>query len=146
MPSFSPHETRGLIYCLQKVHSFSGPNPRFAVRIEGEEYMKEITSASARRLYRFLSACGGNWRNTIHIAAQGSHTGWLMAADQDGKPVVMAVDAFQKLTQEQIDPAECRGYLTESAFGDIFARYLLWQIPDAGGSPADALSLLSSSF
>ena len=108
--------------------------------------MKEITSASARRLYRFLSACGGNWRNTIHIAAQGGHTGWLMAADQDGKPVVMAVDAFQKLTQEQIDPAECRGCLTESDFGDIFARYLLWQIPDAGGSPADALSLLSSSF
>ena len=105
-----------------------------------------MTTSDVCALCSFLSCCGGNWRNTIHIAAQGGHAGWLMAADQDGKPVVMAVDAFQKLTQEQIDPAECRGYLTESAFGDIFARYLLWQIPDAGGPPADALSLLSSSF
>lgn len=108
--------------------------------------MKEITSASARRLYRFLSACGGNWRNTIYISAETWRPGWLMAADRDGKPVVMAVDAFQKLTQEQVDPAECRGHLTASAFGDIFARYILWQFPDADSRPAEVLDLLSTSL
>ena len=108
--------------------------------------MKEITSASARRLYRFLSACGGNWRNTIHIVAQGGHTGWLMAADRDGKPVIMAVEVFRELAQEQVNPSECRGHLTDAAFGDIFDRYILWQLPNADSRPAEALDLLSTLF
>lgn len=106
--------------------------------------MKEITSASAQRLYRFLSACGGNWRNTIYISSEAWRLGWLMAADRDGAPVILSVADFQEQTQEQIAPAECRGYLTESAFADIFARYILWRLPDADSRPAEVLHLLSS--
>lgn len=108
--------------------------------------MKEITSASARRLCRFLSACGGNWRNTIHISAEPWRPGWLMAADRDGKPVIIAVEAFRELAQEQVDPSECRGHLTDAAFGDIFARYILWQLPEADSRPAEVLDLLSTLF
>lgn len=103
--------------------------------------MDELTT---RKLYAFLTACGGNWRNTIHIPAQEGHAGWLLAADRDGKPVVMNVDAFQNQIAEEIDTRECRGVLTESAFGDIFSQYLLWQIPAASCRPSDALNLLSN--
>ena len=106
--------------------------------------MRETTGASVRKLYTFLSACGGNWRNTIHISDPGEHTGWLMAADRDGRPLVMAVDALQELVQECIDTTDCRGRLTASAFMDIFAGYILWQFPDANSSPAAVLNLLST--
>lgn len=99
-----------------------------------------------KNLHVFLSACGGNWRNTIHITSQEGHCGWLLAADRDGKPIVIAVDKFQKQIDEQIDTSECRGILTESAFGDIFAQYLLWQLPDVNVHLADALNLLSINF
>lgn len=105
--------------------------------------MDELTT---RKLYAFLTACGGNWRNTIHISDKEGHSGWLLAADRDGKPVVMNVDVFQNQIKEQIDTSECRGVLTESAFGDLFAQYLLWQLPAASGRLSDALNLLSNNF
>ena len=108
--------------------------------------MNESALTSTRKLYAFLSACGGNWRNTIHITSQERHNGWLLVADCDGKPIVMNVDEFQNQIEEQIDTNECRGALTESAFGDVFAQYLLWQLPAATGGISDALSLLSNNF
>ena len=105
--------------------------------------MNESNITSARKLYAFLTACGGNWRNTIHITAQEGHAGWLMAADRDGKPVIMNVNAFENQIQEQIDTSECRGSLTERDFGELFAQYLLWQLPDSGGRCTDILNLLS---
>ena len=108
--------------------------------------MKDNTHSSPQKLYQFLASCGGNWRNTIHISAETWRPGWLMAADRDGKPVIMAVDAFQALAQEPVDPSECRGYLTAAAFGDIFAKYILWQFPDADSRPAEVLDLLSTLF
>lgn len=106
--------------------------------------MNESALTSTRKLYAFLCACGGNWRNTIHVTAQEGHNGWLLAADSDGKPLVVNVDAFQNQIQEQIDTSECRGTLTAVAFEDIFARYLLWQFPDANGHFTEALNLLSN--
>lgn len=107
--------------------------------------MKELTTPSVRKLYIFLSACSGNWRNTIHIPAQ-KHAGWLLAADRDGRPLVVGVDAFQIQIQEQIDVRECRGTLSESAFRDVFSQYLLWQLQTADSHPLDALNLLSNNF
>ena len=108
--------------------------------------MKKITSESAQKLYHFLSACGGNWRNTIYISGKAWHTGWLMAADRDGAPVILSAADFQEQVQEQIIPSECRGYLTESAFADIFARYIPWKLPDADSRPSEILNLLSTSL
>lgn len=80
----------------------------------------------ARQLYRFLSACGGNWRNTISVSCPEPEPGFLMAADRDGCPVIMEPESFYQMTGEQIDPAECCGQLTKDAFESIFAQYLLW--------------------
>ena len=84
----------------------------------------------ARQLYRFLSACGGNWRNTIFVSCPepDSAHGFLMAADRDGCPVIMELESFYQLTGEQIDPVECYGHLSKDAFESIFAQYLLWRI------------------
>ena len=99
-----------------------------------------------RQLYLFLSACGGNWRNTLYISCRKHEPdglGYLLASDWDGKPVVMAVERHRRHTGEQIDPGECRGQLTESAFKDIYAQYLLWKFPEDG---ADVLAALSRSI
>lgn len=87
--------------------------------------MRPIT----QKLYMFLSACGGNWRNTIHIEAADGCI--LMAADRDGQPVFFSAAAFQALTGERVDPEECRGRLTQDAFADIFAQYLIWHCEDS---------------
>lgn len=52
--------------------------------------------------YRFLSACQGNWRNSVYISTDGP--GYLLSANRDGRPIVMPVEQFQRLTGEIIDP------------------------------------------
>lgn len=94
-----------------------------------------------QQLYVFLSACSGNWRNTLHIInPQQGRTGHLLAFDRDGLPVLMVVNQLQQLSGEQIDPAECCGQLTREGFQSLYAQYLLWHtVSDA----EDPLSLLS---
>lgn len=97
----------------------------------------------ARHLYLFLSACGGNWRNTLYISCREhglDSPGYLLASDWDGKPVIMAVEQLRHHTGEQIDPGECCGQLAESAFKNIYAQYLLWQFPEDGTDILAALS------
>ena len=89
-------------------------------------------------LYLFLSACQGNWRNSVHVSADGP--GYLLSADRAGQPVVMSVEQFQQLTGESIDPAECCGQLTEDAFKTLYAQYLLWRMPSAEDDPLPLLS------
>ena len=86
---------------------------------------------TTRQIYLFLSACGGNWRNTIYISCPSCRKGpgFLMAIDRDGKPVIVSIKQFQGAIEEMIDPTECRGHLDRSAFSDIYSRYLLWRLP-----------------
>lgn len=89
---------------------------------------RRVNALETTHLYSFLAACSGNWRNTIHVNSKRKESsGHLLAFDRDGKPVLMAVDQFQKLSGEQVDPTECLGRLTEPAFKDLFAQFLLWQ-------------------
>ena len=92
---------------------------------------------TAKQLYLFLVACGGNWRNTIHIACREERDspGYLLAADRDGQPVILGVQQFYQLTGVWTDPAECCGQLTEAGFEALYAQYLLWQCPLAEGYP-----------
>ena len=85
------------------------------------------------QLYRFLSACAGNWRNAVYISDNG--LGYLLSADRDGCPIVIAVEQFQQLTGEQIDPAECSGQLSEEGFKGLYGQYLLWHLPSDSGNP-----------
>jgi len=96
--------------------------------------------SKTRQLYLFLAACGGNWRNSVYIPRREGTPGYLLDADRDGKPLVMAAEQFQQLTGEQIDPAECCGLLTEEGFAALYAQYLLWRLPSAGQDPLRCLS------
>ena len=99
-----------------------------------------------QELYHFLFACGGNWRGTIHISCRSCTVhregceGYLLAADPEGRPVLMEVGRFCRLSGERIDPAECRGQLDRQAFEDIFGRYLLWALPSASPCPLRQLA------
>lgn len=98
-------------------------------------------STTSKQLYLFLSACAGNWHNAVYIAvAETEHPGYLLSADRDGRPIVMAVEQFQKLTGEVIDPAECCGQLTGEGFKSLFAQYLLWHMASAEDDPPYYLS------
>ena len=87
-------------------------------------------ASSTKQLYLFLTACSGNWRNTIHISCQGDmdSSGYLLAADRDGQQ-------FYELTGVQIDPTECCGQLTEASFESLYAQYLIWRLPAAEEHP-----------
>jgi len=100
----------------------------------------QIMDPETTRLYLFLTACGGNWRNTIYIPGKKDSLGYLMAADRDGRPVIMTIAQFQQLTGEQIDPAECCGLLTEEGFAALYAQYLLWRLPSAEQDPLRCLN------
>lgn len=86
--------------------------------------MRPIT----KQLYTFLSACGGNWRNTIYVYDPARFgDGLLMAFDRDARPVLMPLEQLRGISGEDIDPSECRSRLDRAAFEDIFAQFLLWQ-------------------
>lgn len=94
-------------------------------------------ATATKYLYTFLSACSGNWRNTVHISCQEEtdNSGYLLAADRDGQPVILGVRQFFQLTGVWIDPAECCGQLTEAGFESLYAQYLLWRLPAAEEHP-----------
>ena len=86
-------------------------------------------NSSAKQLYLFLSACSGNWRNSIYIRCQEEEDtpGYLLAAGRDGQPIILGVQQFYQLTGVWIDPAECCGQLAEAGFESLYAQYLLWR-------------------
>ena len=94
-------------------------------------------SSTTKQLYLFLTACSGNWRNSIYIKCQSDKDdlGYLLAADRDGQPVILGVRQFFQLTGVWIDPAECCGQLTEAGFESLYAQYLLWRLPAAEEHP-----------
>ena len=98
--------------------------------------MQNMTS-STKQLYLFLTACSGNWRNSIYIKCQSDKDdpGYLLAADRDGQPVILAVQQFYQLTGMWIDSTECCGQLTEAGFESLYAQYLLWRLPTAEEHP-----------
>ena len=82
-----------------------------------------------QQLAEFLTACRGNWRNACFISCNECKchspcSGYLMSADADGKPVLIPAAEYERLTAQRIDPSECRGNLSRSAFEDIYALYL----------------------
>ena len=67
-----------------------------------------------------------------------------MSADAGGKPVLISIAEYERLTAQRIDPMECRGKLSRSAFEDIYALYLNWCLSDGADCCLQILSLLPS--
>ena len=74
-----------------------------------------------QQLAEFLTACRRNWRNACFISCNECKchspcSGYLMSADAGGKPVLIPAAEYERLTAQRIDPSECRGNLSRSAF------------------------------
>ena len=102
-----------------------------------------------QQLAEFLTACRGNWRNACFISCgvckcHSPCSGYLMSANAGGKPVLISAAEYERLTAQRIDPTECRGQLSRSAFEDIYALYLNWCLSDDTSCCLQILSLLPS--
>ena len=102
-----------------------------------------------QQLAEFLTVCRGNWRNACFISCNECKchspcSGYLMSADADGKPVLIPAAEYERLTAQRIDPSECRGNISRSAFEDIYALYLNWCLSDDESCCLQMLSILPS--
>lgn len=89
------------------------------------------------KLYSFLQASHGNWRNAIIIHCHSCPfeqnplcSGYLMVADAEGKPLLISVDSFQEVSGELVDPSECVAVLDRSAFEAAYAQFIEWNTVD----------------
>ena len=77
-----------------------------------------------KQLDKFMSSCGGNWRNTILIDSPNHPgDGILVAFDRDAHPVAFGLGKLRELCGESIDPSECKARIDASAARDIFNLY-----------------------
>ena len=91
-----------------------------------------------KQLYKFMTSCGGNWRNSILIASPSRpDDGILVAFDRDAHPVALGLGELRELAGEAIEPEECRVSISEKAARDIFGQYLLWHAAFNGDSPME---------
>lgn len=102
------------------------------------------------RFYEFMTGCRGNWRNTIFISCSAckgycssDQRGCLLATDRDGRPRVISVIRFEKLSGEHIDPSECVGQISKNAFETLYDRYLDWELNHDYISPKCQLCVIS---
>ena len=91
------------------------------------------------KLYPFLRAVGGNWRNAIFIrcdcetCSHGQETpcsGFLLAVDECGRVMLLSAESIHRLTGEEIDPAECSAVLPCRSFESAFSKCIEWNVPD----------------
>lgn len=90
-------------------------------------------------LFSFLSAAKGNWRNSIFIECgecpYGKQTlcsGFLLAPDYDGRPILIPVDVIPRMTGITADKSECLTVLSRQRFEMLYALWLEWQVSSSG--------------
>lgn len=87
------------------------------------------------KLYDFLQAAAGNWRNAIYIECESCScspavrcSGFLLVAGADGAPLLLSTEWFHEQTGEQIDKDECVSVLSKTAFESAYSLWLKWQV------------------
>lgn len=90
-------------------------------------------------LFSFLSAAKGNWRNSIFIECgecpygkQKLCSGFLLAPDYDGRPILIPADVILRLTGIAADKNECLAVLSRQRFESLYALWLEWQVSSSG--------------
>ncbi len=91
-----------------------------------------------RNFYAFLQATRGNWRDAIIIRCHSCPFGrasecggYLMAADAEGKPLLISVESLHEISGELVDPSECIAGLDRSAFESAYAQFIKWNTVDS---------------
>lgn len=90
------------------------------------------------KLYRFLQAAAGNWRNAIFIECENCTRscvnpcpGFLLVSGADGAPILLTAEWFREQTGEQVDKDECAAVLSRAAFESACSLWLKWRADDA---------------
>ncbi len=87
------------------------------------------------KLYPFLKATRGCWRNAIFIPCTHDHCpyghpspcgGFLLAADADGSPLFLSASFLQEASGESVEPEECRAILSKQSFEAVYSLYIEW--------------------
>ena len=100
------------------------------------------------KLYQFLKASFGNWRNAIFIDCNNCPfdkeipcNGFLFAIGSDAIPILITVDMFYAQSGEHVDKQECIAIVDRCLFEQFYSLWLAWNID----SPTSCiLSQLSS--
>ena len=96
------------------------------------------------KLYAFLKAIRGNWRNAIYVSCNCATCpygyspackGFLLTANEDGCPLVMSEQDFMTLSNESVEPSECWGTISREAFESLYMMFLQWHLEDTGSCP-----------
>lgn len=91
------------------------------------------------KLYPFLRAVRGNWRNAIFVRCgcdscmdgrPSPCAGFLLAVDECGQIMLLSVETIHTLTGEEVEPSECSATLSRRAFDSAFSKYIEWHAPD----------------
>ena len=104
-----------------------------------------------RKLYPFLKAVRGNWRNAIFVrcgslAIQNSCTGFLLVADSDGHPLLVSAQTMHRFTGDCIDPGECCAILDRHSFEAAFDLYIKWHTSNDALCPLCQLCMEADLF
>ncbi len=87
------------------------------------------------KLYEFLKATKGNYRNAVLIKCENvdcnikdCSKNFLFIANFDGTPIIFDVNDFEKCTFESIDTNEIESSLSTIAFKNIYDLWIKWNI------------------
>ncbi len=88
-------------------------------------------------LYSFLHAAKGDWRNSIFIECgicphgKPMCPGFLLTMDSEGRPLLVPVEEFSKITGQAVQKDECLSVLRGSDFKALYSLWLAWQTESA---------------
>ena len=84
---------------------------------------------SSCKIYSFLRAVRGNWRNAIFVSCDCGNcmcgrttpcSGFLLAVDECGQVMLLSAEDIQRLSGETVDSSECIAILSRRAFDAAF--------------------------
>ena len=100
------------------------------------------------KAYAFFKAIRGNWRNAVYVSCDCTSCpyghnpackGYLLAANEDGCPMVISENVYMLLTHESIDASECVGVISRQAFDSMYNLFFQWYLDSASDCPLHIL-------
>lgn len=94
------------------------------------------------RVFAFLSAVEGNWRNAIYVECgeqsyphAGECGAVLFAADADRAPVLLPTAVIHSCGGQEVDKLECMACLEKQAFVAAYRQFIDWHTDSDGDCP-----------
>jgi hypothetical protein len=86
------------------------------------------------KVYWFLNAVKGNWRNAMFIKCESCPygrnvcDGFLLTTGHDGAPILISAAAIRQLSGQSADRHECLAVIDRKSFEKLFAVWLEWNV------------------